>query len=138
MNTSDQATPHQASEHQTEGWYALRQRAAHAMTHFRPGETSAADDARRLAIVSRWGLIPAEIRDEPSQVVVTLEIPGMDPGDFEIEVEADVLSIRGEKRIAEANIDGHWTVQERAFGAFERSLRLPAVVNRDQTTANYR
>jgi HSP20 family protein len=124
-----------------EGWHALRQRALHALTHFTPGEAQAEPDDPELRFVhgaSRWGLLAAEVREEDDRVVVSVEIPGMEPEDFSLEVSDEALMIRGEKRASREQSSGRHFVLERAYGGFERRLHLPAEVDRTQVSAHYR
>lgn len=121
-----------------EGWNALRQRAAHALTHFIP---SGAVDAAPMRGASRWGLLAAEVREMADRVVVAIEAPGMRAGDFEVDVIESALVIRGEKRVADGEDGtavGRYFLLERAYGRFERVIHLPAEVDRDRAAADYR
>jgi HSP20 family protein len=70
---------------------------------------------------------------------VNLEVPGMEAGDFDIEVVEDLLVIRGEKRVEREDTGGgRYFLLERAYGAFERAIHLPAEVEQDRAEANYR
>ncbi|MGZ8243942.1 Hsp20/alpha crystallin family protein [Methylomagnum sp.] len=119
----------------SEGWHALKQRAAHALTHFMPaGEAGPGRGA------SRWSLLPAEVCETEDRVVVALEAPGMRPEDFDVDVIENVLVIRGEKRAAQEEMPeaGRYFLLERAYGAFGRAVHLPADVDRDHATTHYR
>ncbi len=119
----------------TEGWRELREVAAEALTRFHPStDASAAAPSRRSM---RWGLLAAEVADDDADVVVKLEVPGMDPEDFDLEVVGDVLVVRGEKHLSWDNRAGDFYVSERAYGRFERAVRLPAPVDETRATARY-
>ena len=62
---------------------------------------------------------------------------GMDPDDFEIRVVDDLLVIRGEKRVERERKRDHYHVMERAYGAFERAVRLPVQVDEQSARAAY-
>jgi HSP20 family protein len=123
----------------TIGWRELRELAGDALTRFNP--LGARDDspAERLgARGARWGLLAAEVTDANDAVQVMLEVPGLEPGDFEIEVHDDVLVVRGEKKVSREENRGHYYVTERAYGRFERAIKLPARVDDITAKARYR
>ena len=129
-----------AWESLTEGWRELRELAGDALTRFEPQTSRGEVETREDRIVdraSRWGLLAAEVADDEDTVQVRLEVPGLDAGDFDIEVRDDILIIRGEKKLAREESRGHYHVMERAYGQFERAIRLPAPVEDDGGTASY-
>lgn len=126
----------------TVGWRELRELAGDALTRFTP-KTSAGDEAetaadRIVGRASRWGLLAAEVTDDEDSVQVTLEVPGLEADDFDIEVVGDVLVVRGEKKLARETSRGHYYVMERAYGKFERAIRLPTRVDDGAAKATYR
>lgn len=125
----------------TEGWRELRDLAGDALTRFQPkasrGEVESAEE-RIVARASRWGLLAAEVADNDDHVQVMLEVPGLEPADIDIEVRGDVLIVRGEKRLAHQETRGHYHIMERAYGSFERAIRLPAPVEDEGADATYK
>ncbi len=123
-----------------EGWHELRDLAGDALTRFRPkstrGEVESADD-RLVHRASRWGLLAAEVADHDDAIQVMIEVPGLSAGDFDLEVRDDVLIVRGEKKISREETRGHYHVMERAYGHFERAIRLPVPVDEDGVKARY-
>jgi HSP20 family protein len=87
---------------------------------------------------ARWGLLAAEVIDFEGTVEVVLEAPGLEPGDFEVEVQGDILVVRGEKKVSREETRGHYYVMERAYGRFERAIKLPAPVDDITARARYR
>jgi HSP20 family molecular chaperone IbpA len=55
--------------------------------------------------------------------------------DVTIEIADDQLVVRGERSVPEAHDGTRYVHRERAFGAFERHLTLPAAVDPDTITA---
>lgn len=125
----------------TIGWRELRELAGDALTRFNPrtarGEVESAED-RIVSRASRWGLLAAEVTETDDTVDVLLEVPGLEPEDFEIDVRGDLLVVRGEKRVSREETRGHYHVMERAYGQFERAIRLPAAVDDAGAKARYR
>lgn len=125
----------------TEGWRELRELAGDALTRFQPSTSRDAVetvDDRIAARASRWGLLAAEVTDDDDTIHVMLEVPGLDADDFELEVHDNVLVVRGEKRVSREETQGRYHVMERAYGVFERAIRLPASVEDEGAKAKYR
>ncbi|MEQ8234092.1 MAG: Hsp20/alpha crystallin family protein [Gammaproteobacteria bacterium] len=124
-----------------EGWRDFTARAGDALTRFNPVHRASGGDearARHVAAGSRWGVLAAEVKVDDDSVEVTLECPGMDEDDFTIDVLDDVLVVRGEKHIEQERTQGRFHVMERAYGSFERALRLPVAVDESGGRASYR
>lgn len=70
---------------------------------------------------------PADVIVDDDGVAVYMDVPGLSAESLEIEIENDVLTVRGERRPPAEVEDGERTVRriERRFGRFERSLRVP-------------
>ncbi len=128
----------QAFESIAEGWRHLRERAARALTRFTHRPTDEEADQERMARSPRWGLLPAEVKEEKDRIVVRLEVPGMEPDRFDIQVLGDTLIVRGEKVAERERIGGRYYLLERAYGAFERVVPLPVRVEASGAEATYR
>lgn len=72
------------------------------------------------------------------EIVVRADLPGLSRNDVSVDIENDVLSIRGERQEENSNNreDFYWS--ERRYGAFERDIPLPEGVNADQAKATFR
>ncbi len=82
--------------------------------------------------------LPAvDVYDTKDAVVLKAELSGMDPDDIQIEVEDNVLTIKGERKFEEKIDEGRYYSVERRFGSFERSLALPQGVRSDDIQADY-
>jgi HSP20 family protein len=77
-----------------------------------------------------------DVRDTKDGLEITAEVPGMARDDVKITVEGDVLTIRGEKKSESEKSEGDYRVSERAYGAFSRSVSLPATVDAEKLTAS--
>ena len=124
-----------------EGWREFVERAGDALTRFQParssGEVETAED-RMAREGSRWGVVTAEVVLGDDDVHIAMEVPGMQAGDFDIEIVDDVLVVRGEKKVEREHKHGQYHIMERAYGRFERVLRLPAAVDEAGAEARYR
>jgi len=82
--------------------------------------------------------LPAvDVFDTQEAVVLKAELAGMDPDDIQIEVEDNVLTIKGERKFEEEVDEGRYYRVERRFGSFQRSLALPQGVKADEIVAGY-
>lgn len=82
--------------------------------------------------------LPAvDVFDFKDAVVLKAELAGMDPDDIEIEVEDNVLTIKGERKFEQQVDDERYFRVERRFGSFRRSLALPQGVKADEILAGY-
>ena len=82
--------------------------------------------------------LPAvDVFDTQEAVVLKAELAGMDPDDIQIEVEDNVLTIKGERRFEEQVDEERYYRVERRFGSFQRSLALPQGVKADEIGAAY-
>lgn len=66
---------------------------------------------------------------------VRLALPGVDPKDVHIEVAANNLTVRGERR-REQKAEPY--LSEITYGRFERTLTLPDSIDAEKVTAGYR
>jgi HSP20 family protein len=78
-----------------------------------------------------------DFADEDGVFVLTAELPGVEPDDVDIEVEGNVLSIRGEKRVEHEQKGDHVHVAERHYGSFERTFTLPSSADPEKITADF-
>ena len=125
----------------TEGWRELVERAGDALTRFNPRHPGTEVQTREDRLAqrgARWSVLAAEVRLDDDEVEVQIEIPGMEADDFDIQVVDDTLVVRGEKKVERQRREGRYHVTERAYGAFERAVVLPAPVDGDQARARYR
>lgn len=125
-----------AWENLAEGWRELVSRASGALTHFSRGRDAGSGQPPAASYPS-WGLLAGEVIETGKDLVVRLEIPGIEKQDCEISVEGNSLVVRGEKRAQWEEQGEHYYVLERAYGSFQRVIPLPRTVDRDAASAQY-
>jgi HSP20 family protein len=81
---------------------------------------------------------PVDVYERGGNVVVLVELPGIDPEDVLIKVYEDVLIIEGLKRQSRDEQKGVYICMEREFMSFRRILKIPSLVNPSEGTAGYR
>ncbi len=78
-----------------------------------------------------------DVFDQKDAVVLKAELAGMDPDDIQIEVEDNVLTLKGERKFEETVDEERYYRVERRYGSFQRSLALPQGVKADEIQAAY-
>jgi HSP20 family protein len=82
-------------------------------------------------------VLPAvDVWAKDDEVLVEAELPGVEAEDVDISVEGDVLTLRG-KRNRPAEDEARPYRQERGFGEFSRSFRLPFRVEAGAVDARF-
>jgi HSP20 family protein len=72
----------------------------------------------------RW-VPPLESFMREGELVVRLDVPGIDKETLDISVEGDRLTVKGERRNETENEQNGRTYREVVYGAFERTIGLP-------------
>jgi HSP20 family protein len=82
---------------------------------------------------------PVEIAESATELTVTAELPGMDRADVHVELDGDLLTLRGEKREErkEGDEKSEYHLVERSYGAFQRAFTLPRTVDPEKITAEF-
>jgi HSP20 family protein len=79
---------------------------------------------------------PVEMSTEGGDVLITLEVPGVDVADVDIEVVDGRLTITGERKDHFEQSRGRLLVREMRYGGFRRVFQLPEGVTADQIEAD--
>jgi len=81
---------------------------------------------------------PAEIHETPDAIHLKLEVPGINANDLDIQVSADAVSISGERKTESTTEEKGMRRTEFRYGSFQRVFQLPARVQNDHVTADYK
>ena len=77
------------------------------------------------------------VEETSEELLLSAEIPGMSIEDIEIEVENNVLTLKGEKKEEkEESEDRRYHLWERRHGSFKRTFGLPRTVKTEKITAS--
>jgi len=79
-----------------------------------------------------------DIYENKDQIVLEAELPGMNREDFELSIENNVLTLRGERRFEKKDESDNYHRVERAYGSFTRSFTLPQTVSPENVAAEYK
>ena len=80
---------------------------------------------------------PVDIYEDEHKIVLKLEIPGMQQDGFDIRVENNTLTVRGERKFEKEQKEENFHRIERRYGSFYRAFTLPRTVDTESVQANY-
>ena len=72
--------------------------------------------------------LPVDVCEEPERYIISASLPGVTPDTLHIELDQDVLVIRGETPAPDADAAQNYVLRERHAARFYRRLRLPHAV----------
>ena len=80
--------------------------------------------------------VAVDIREEDDAFLVDVDVPGLAAEDVNVDVEKNVLTIRGERKVEKEESEGTYRRVERQYGSFSRSFTLPETVDADDISAD--
>ena len=80
---------------------------------------------------------PVDIYEDEHKIVLKLEVPGMKEDDLDIQLENNVLTVRGERKFEKEEKEENFHRIERRYGSFYRSFTIPNTVNPESVKAGY-
>lgn len=103
-------------------------------------DRAAAQDQARASVkpqLARRSWAPAvDVKEEDERYVITADVPGIEPKDIEITMEAGILAIKGSRRVESEQDATAYTRTERAHGEFDRRFSLPKGADADGIVAS--
>jgi HSP20 family protein len=78
----------------------------------------------------------ADVTVSETDLVLTMDLPGLTAGDLDLQVLDGHLVLRGERKRPEPSEGSRFMHSERLFGAFERRIKLPEGVDPEAITAS--
>lgn len=92
--------------------------------------------ARSLTVNGRRPWVPMDAYREGDQVVLRLDLPGIDPASLDVTVDQGTLTVKAERH-SEVGEGNRVLVSERPQGTFTRRLRLSEALDGDRAEARY-
>jgi HSP20 family protein len=80
---------------------------------------------------------PVDIYEDEHKIVLKLEVPGMKESDLDIQLENQVLTVKGERKFEKEEKEENFHRIERRYGSFYRSFTIPNTVNPESVKAGY-
>jgi len=80
--------------------------------------------------------MPVDLSRDNDRYLLHADLPGVDPGSIDIDVDGQLLTIRAQ-RTADTGEGVRWLTRERSAGSFLRQFTLGDGVDVDRITASY-
>ena len=81
--------------------------------------------------------VEAYVDKETKKYICRVTLPGVEPKDLQIHAQGNLLTIRGERKLAREKKEVEYFEEEIAYGMFERTLTLPEGVSVEKLTAEF-
>ncbi len=81
-------------------------------------------------------LMPVDLFRDGDTYVLTADLPGVDPGSIDVDVDGRVLTVRAERTTRDRD-DVRWMAGERPSGSFARRFTLSDGIATEAISANY-
>jgi HSP20 family protein len=120
-----------------------RRKERHPLATFREEVDRLFDDffGRTWEIEPLWRAgrgLSLDVAETEDEIIVTVDLPGVEPKDIDITLTGDVLIIKGEKKEEKEEKKRDYHRMERRYGSFSRSVALPPVADPDKVSAAYK
>jgi HSP20 family protein len=79
-----------------------------------------------------------DVTETKDAITVKAELPGVEQKDISISIQEGVLTFKGEKQAEKEEKDKRHHRIERSYGAFYRSVALPAAVDSSKAAATFK
>jgi HSP20 family protein len=79
-----------------------------------------------------------DVCEDQDHLEVTAELPGLKKEDVKIQIEDNVLTISGEKRLEKEQTEKNFHRLERRYGSFYRAIALPNGVAAESAEAEFK
>ncbi|HEY1938165.1 MAG TPA: Hsp20/alpha crystallin family protein [Candidatus Angelobacter sp.] len=80
---------------------------------------------------------PVDVYEDEQNLVLKLEVPGVNEGDINVSVENNTLTVQGERKFEKEEKEENFHRIERRYGSFLRTFRLPNTVDSEKVEASY-
>ena len=96
------------------------------------------DSSSRGRVVSAPSYPAINIWTNDEGMLISAEMPAVQPDDINIDVNADALSISGDRKPHEVAKEAIFHRRERSYGSFSRTIQLPFMVDTNKVEASFR
>ena len=80
---------------------------------------------------------PVDVYEDEHQIMLNIEVPGIDEKDIDVRVENNTLTVHGERKFEKEEKEENFRRVERQYGSFTRSFTLPSSLDAGQVSADY-
>jgi HSP20 family protein len=94
-------------------------------------------EARDESLTTSQFAPPVDVYEDEHNVVLKVEVPGIDEKDIDVRVENNVLTVHGERKVEKEEKEENFRRIERQYGSFTRTFTLPSTVDAEKIQADY-
>lgn len=87
------------------------------------------------SLAASGATVRMDFADTQDGIELTAELPGLQENDVQVTLSDNVLTVSGEKQAEKEEKDKNYHFIERSYGAFSRSVELPADIQADKISA---
>jgi HSP20 family protein len=84
------------------------------------------------------GMPAVDVLEKDGNLILRAELPGMEEKDIQIQLDGNVLTLKGERKLEEEDKKENYHRIESFYGSFSRSFTLPETADRDKIKADYK
>ncbi len=100
---------------------------------FRESQT----DGREEALTTTSFAPPVDVYEDEQNIVLKIEVPGIDEKDVDVRIENNTLTVHGERKLEKEEKEENYRRVERQYGSFTRTFTLPQTVDAEKVSAHY-
>ena len=94
-------------------------------------------EGRDEALTTSQFAPPVDVYEDEHNVVLKVEVPGIDEKDIDVRVENNILTVHGERKVEKEEKEENFRRVERQYGSFTRTFTLPSTVDAERIQADY-
>src|SRR5712671_4353222 len=80
---------------------------------------------------------PVDVYEDEHNVVLKIEVPGIEEKDIDVRIENNTLTVHGERKFEKEEKEENYRRVERQYGSFTRTFTLPNTVDQENVQADY-
>jgi HSP20 family protein len=78
-----------------------------------------------------------DVHEDEEALVLRADLPGVKREDIEIQVDANVLTLKGERKLEQENEKRRYHRVERSYGSFVRQWQIPTNIDASKVDASF-
>ena len=86
---------------------------------------------------SNW-IPPVDIKESDLSYIINADIPGFNKNDIEVTIEKNQIKLSGNRNDDSVKDDGVYHYKERMNDSFDRTFRLPDLINDKNISASFK
>ncbi|MDQ5988064.1 MAG: Spore protein SP21 [Syntrophus sp. SKADARSKE-3] len=79
-----------------------------------------------------------DVKENNNDVIIKVELPGMDEKDVDVSLTQNILTVKGEKKEEKEDKNKDFYRMERRYGSFSRSIPLPTGIKSEKAEAVFK